>query len=480
MSEIKRLNDYQREVPKSYAEGMLVPGIMYIDDELFNSIKNEGSISQVVNSTMLPGIVKAAIAMPDMHYGYGLPIGGVVATDAENGVIVPGGVGFDINCGVRLLVTNLEKDDVKFKVQDIINDLHRTIPAGVGEGGPIKLSKSELKKVCQKGARWSIEHGAGSENDAHYIEEGGTLDGAEPDFVSDKAFERGARQLGTLGSGNHFLELQYISEIYDPATADTFGIRENQVALMIHTGSRGFGHQICTDYLALMNRCLDKYKIHVPDRQLCCVPVNSKEGESYYKAMASAANYAWANRQYLVKYVFDVMLDVLEISPKELGLRTLYDVAHNIVKKETHIVDGKKMRLAVHRKGATRAFPKGALPKDSPFYNTGHPVIVPGSIGTDSYILAGTQKGLENTFGSSCHGAGRVMSRHQAIKQAKGRSISRELEDIGIIARAVSNKTLIEEMPDAYKDIDKIVNVMHGAGIAMKIARLSPLGAIKG
>jgi len=480
MKDVRKVNKFEWEIPKSYHEGMLVPGKIFADDILFKGIEIDGSIKQVVNSAMLPGIVKSAIAMPDMHYGYGLPIGGVVATDVENGVIVPGGVGFDINCGVRLMVTDLEKKDVAPGIEKLINTLHNRVPAGLGGSGPLKLSRKELSKVCRMGAKWSIGQGAGSENDLHYIEENGAIDGAEPEVISSKAFERGAKQLGTLGSGNHFLEIQYVSEIFNHDIAQTFGIHEGQVAIMIHTGSRGFGHQVCTDYLALMNQCLSKYRIDVPDRQLCCVPANSPEGRSYYKAMACAANYAWANRQYIASYVNDVLLKVLHISPGALGLRTLYDVAHNIVKKEVHFVDGGKKILAVHRKGATRAFPKGLLPKDSPYHHTGHPVIVPGSMGTDSFVLVGTQKGLDEAFGSSCHGAGRVLSRHKAIKQAKGRSIANELEDIGIIARAASKRTLVEEMPEAYKDIDRIVDVMQGSGLTMKIAKLSPMGAIKG
>ena len=478
--QLKKIDDYRWEIPISYKEGMRVPGIIYTDETLLKAIQADQSIEQVANGAFLPGILKASLAMPDMHFGYGLPIGGVVATDINDGVVSPGGTGYDINCGVRLVRSNLLLKDIKEKIKELVNNLYSEIPTGVGSKGKINLSRQEEMELLIKGAGWAVERGHGTKDDLEHTEANGCLSGADPDKVSDRAYERGKRQSGTLGSGNHFLEIQYVDEIYDKKAASIMNIEKGSVAVMIHSGSRGFGHQVCTDYLEVMETAIDKYGIKLPDRQLACAPINSPEGQDYLSAMRAAANYAWANRQFLMVWTRDVFMKTLGLSPKNLGMDLIYDVAHNIVKIEDHIVNGKKKMVAVHRKGATRAFPPGHPETPSAYKEIGQPVIIPGDMGRASYILVGTQRAMDETFGSTCHGAGRCLSRHAAIKATKGRAIHRELEEKGIYCRAAGRETLREEFPEAYKDVTEVVNVVHNAGISKKVARLKPLGVIKG
>ena len=475
-----RLDDYRWEVPLDYKAGMRVHGIIYANDALMEGIRQDESIEQVANAAMLPGIVKASLAMPDMHFGYGLPIGGVVATRMQDGVITPGGVGFDINCGVRILKTNLSRADIKDKVRVLIEGMYAAIPTGVGAKGPLKLSTDEFNRMLVKGARWAVDKGYGTQDDLDHIEAKGCIEGADPDRVSEKAYERGKSQLGTLGSGNHFAEVQYVQRLFDEKLANALGLFEGQIMVMIHTGSRGFGHQVCTDYLRVMEQSVRKYGFSLPDRQLACAPIDSPEGKEYLAAMRAAANFGFTNRQMIMHWTRETFMQVLGISPRELGMQLIYDVAHNIVKFEEHEVDGKKMTLAVHRKGATRAFPPGHPETPAIYKDIGQPVIIPGDMGTNSYILVGTEQGMRETFGSTCHGAGRVMSRAAAVRACKGRAIERELEDIGIIARYTGRDALKEEIPEAYKDIDQVVDVVHNAGIARRVAKLKPMGVIKG
>lgn len=476
---VQKLDDYRWLLPQDYKPGMRVPGIIYADESLMEAIMKDLSLEQVANGAFLPGIVKASFAMPDIHQGYGLPVGGVVATDIRDGVVSPGAVGYDINCGVRLLRTELTQEDVRPHLKELVLALFHEIPTGVGSRGRIRLSKKEAEEPLLKGAAWAVQRGYGEAADLARIESGGCLDGAEPEAVSHKAFERGSSQLGTLGSGNHFLEVQTVAEIYDPHAAGVLNLFEGQVTVMIHTGSRGLGHQVCTDYLVDMERAIIKYGIDLPDRQLACTPWNSPEARAYLGAMRAAANFAWTNRQCLAHWTKEVLLKVLGISPRVLGLSTVYDVAHNIVKVEEHEVEGKRMKLAVHRKGATRAFPPGHPELPAYYRAIGQPVLIPGDMGRASFVLVGTGA-MAQTFGSTCHGSGRVMSRHAAIRAAKGRAIHRELEDQGIIVKASGRESLAEEMPEAYKDAAQVVAVVHRAGLSRMVARLRPMGVIKG
>jgi len=480
---INKTAPYRWEIPIGTVPGMRVPGIIYADDLLMENIRKDQSARQVANGATLPGIVKASRAMPDMHFGYGLPIGGVVATDVESGgIISPGGTGYDINCGVRMAVTNLDREDLAEKdcLKKLVDSLFSRVPSGVGSKGPIKLNRKEMEKVLTKGARWAVEQNLGEPEDLCHTEEEGCMKGADPAALSGRAMERGAPQQGTLGSGNHFVEVQYVEEVFHGAAADAFGVRPGQIVIMIHSGSRGLGHQVCTDALEVMNRAVRKYGIDLPDQQLVCAPFFSREGQDYWKAMKCAANYAWANRQCLMHRVREAMQEFFRMGPSDLGFRLLYDVAHNIVKLEEHEVQGKKLLLAVHRKGATRSFPPGHPEIPERYRPYGQPVIIPGDMGTSSYLLKGTDGGMKETFGSSCHGAGRVLSRHAAIRAAKGREIHRELENAGIYVRAAGKMSLKEEMPEAYKDVSAVVDVVHNAGIAQKVAKMRPLCVIKG
>ncbi len=479
LEKLRRVDDTRIEIPADYKPGMRVKGIIYVDEVLEKELETQ-SIEQVANVATLPGIIKSSMAMPDVHTGYGFAIGGVAAFDLKEGIVSPGGVGYDINCGVRLLRSNLKKEEVVPRIKDLVGALYNEIPSGVGSKGKIRLGPEDERKLITKGARWAVEQGFGDAEDLEKIESGGCIKGADPSLISRKAYERGRAQQGTLGSGNHFLEVQYVDEIYDEGAANSLGLYKDQITVMIHTGSRGFGHQVCTDFLEVMERAISKYKIELPDKELACAPYESPEAQDYLAAMRAAANYAWANRQCIMHWAREAILKVFDISPKKLGMALIYDVAHNIAKIEEHFVNGKKMKLVVHRKGATRAFPPGHPELPEIYRHIGQPVLIPGDMGRASYVLLGTEKAMKETFGSTCHGAGRVMSRHQAIRRAKGRAIWREMEDKGIIVRSAGRETLAEEMSEAYKDVSNVVDVVHNAGISKKVARLRPMGVIKG
>ncbi|MDI6786250.1 MAG: RtcB family protein [bacterium] len=476
-----RVDEYRWQIPKSFRTGMKVPGLIYADEELLHHIRMDKTPEQVANVAHLPGIVKYSLAMPDIHWGYGLPIGGVAAFDINaGGIISPGGVGSDINCGVRALTTKLKIEDIKDYIEEIVQALFYAIPSGLGSKGRIKLTKKELEEVLTKGSKWAIKKGYGEAQDLLHTEEEGALPNANPDNISDRAYERGLRQLGTLGSGNHFLEIQVVEEIYEKNVASIFNLKKDYIVIMIHSGSRGLGYQVCEDYLRFMREVSEKYKIYPPDRQLCCAPLNSPEGKKYHSAMSSAANYAWANRQCIMYWTKEVFGKVLQASPNDLNIQLLYDVAHNIGKIEEHEVAGKKLTLCVHRKGATRAFPAGHKNVPEKYKTVGQPVIVPGDMGRSSFILIGTEKGMEETFGSACHGAGRLMSRTKALETTRGNKVIEDLHKKGIVIKSASYKTIAEEMPEAYKDVSDVVNVLHEAGICRKVAKLRPLGVVKG
>ena len=477
---LEKVDQFRWRIPKSYRSGMRVDGVVYASEDMLEAILSDKALDQVANVAALPGIVKHSLAMPDIHWGYGFPIGGVAATDVdEGGVISPGGVGFDINCGVRLVRSNLFEKDVRPRLKDLVSALHNEVPAGVGSKGDIKISAHDERKLLAQGSRWVVEHGYGRAEDLDNTEERGEIKGADPDGVSPRAYERGKNQSGTLGSGNHFLEIQAVDTIYDKDLADAFGLEKDQVTLMIHSGSRGLGYQVCDEYAREFIHALSKYGIDVPDKQLACAPVNSPEGKAYLGAMRCAANYAWANRQCLMHLARGVFEKVFRMGPDDLGMDLIYDVAHNIAKIEKHNVDGKEKTLCVHRKGATRAFPPGHPELPAKYQKTGQPVIIPGDMGRNSYLLVGTE-GAKETFYSTCHGAGRLMSRSAAIRIGRGRSIARELEDKGIIVKSSGRETLAEEMPEAYKDVNQVVNVVHGAGISKRVCRMRPIGVIKG
>ena len=476
---LHRTGTYTWELPAT--GGMLVPGRIFADAPLMDALSGDGSLGQVTNVAHLPGILCCSLAMPDIHFGYGFPIGGVAAFDVEQGVVSPGGVGYDINCGVRLLATDLVAADLEGKIKAVVDQLFRDVPSGVGSSGAIaKLSRREMGRLLVDGAGWAVKQGYGSRADLDRTEDGGALPGADPEAVSARAYARGQDQVGTLGSGNHFLEIQVVDEIFDPEAANAFGLRKGQVTVMIHCGSRGFGYQVCDDHLATMAEASRRYGISLPDRQLACAPVTSPEGRAYLAAMACAANYAWANRQMIMHLAEGALLKALRIGPKDLNLRLVYDVAHNIAKLETHEVDGRQVRACVHRKGATRAFGPGRPEVPADYRTIGQPVLIPGDMGTASFVCKGTAAALATTFGSTCHGAGRLLSRSQALKRAKGRSIAGELAAMGVVVRSQGEKTLGEEMPEAYKDIEQVVSVMDGAGVSPRVARLRPLGVVKG
>lgn len=476
--ELKRIDENRWEIPRT--GGMRVPGIIYASERLMHDIGTDESPRQVANVAHLPGIVNYSLAMPDVHWGYGFPIGGVAAFDLQEGIVSPGGVGYDINCGCRLMTTKLTLDDISHRLKELVVALFQNIPSGVGSQGSLKLSVNEEKKVLQLGTRWAVEHGYGLPEDLEATEDGGMIKDADPEKVSVRALERGKAQLGTLGSGNHFLEIEVVDEIFDSHVAAAFGLEKGQVAVMIHSGSRGLGYQVCDDYLAEMVRHIGELDFVLPDRQLACAYLNSKHGRDYLAAMACAANYAWANRQMLMHWTREIIARTLRKSPREIGMRLLYDVCHNIAKIEKIPLAGKEVALCVHRKGATRAFPPGhpALPER--YRSVGQPVLIPGDMGSGSYVLAGTEKAYNETFGSACHGAGRVMSRSKATKISKGRAIAREMADKGVIVMASGRGTLREELPEAYKNLDEVVEVVHRAGISRKVARLRTLGCIKG
>ncbi len=476
--ELKQISPYCYEIPKSGS--MNVPGRIFMSSRMADNLHQEEALKQVANVATLPGILKASMAMPDMHWGYGFPIGGVAAFDWDTGVISPGGVGYDINCGVRLAGTGLEEKEVRPVLDRLVEALYQNIPSGVGSTGPVKLSAKEVMKVLREGGRWAVRQGLGNPSDVDRTEDGGCMPEADPSVISERALQRGVKQLGTLGSGNHFLEVGVVDEIFDEATARTFGLFQNQVTVMLHSGSRGLGYQVCDDSLAFMARHVKTLGIQLPDRQLACAMIQSEAGRRYFAAMACAANYAWANRQILLHRARETFQQVLGIGPRDLAMHQVYDICHNIAKREEHMVDGKLRTVCVHRKGATRAFPPGHPAICEAYRKVGQPILIPGDMGTASYVMAGTQTAMDESFGSTCHGAGRVLSRTAAKKKSKGRAIHRELADKGILVRWTGRSTLAEEMPDAYKDIDVVVDAVHGAGLSKKVARLRPIGVIKG
>ncbi len=463
-------------------QGMRVPGKVFASEKMMEDIiREEESLQQVINVAMLPGIQKYSLAMPDIHWGYGFPIGGVAATDVEEGVISPGGVGYDINCGVRVARTNLEISDIRPSLEKLVQRLFQNVPTGVGASGAIhRLSGKEMNRVLRQGARWCVENGFGSPQDLECTEENGCLESADPDAVSSRAKERGQTQLGTLGSGNHFLEVQMVEELFDPQAAAALGLFPGQIVVMIHCGSRGVGHQICEEHLRVLGQASQKYGIHLPDRQLACAPIRSREGREYLAAMAAAANFAWANRQVIMCKAKQSFLETLDISERDLGFRLIYDVCHNIAKFEKHDIDGQERTVCVHRKGATRAFPPGHPLTPPPYQNVGQPVLIPGDMGRYSFISVGQPPAMTESFGSSCHGAGRIKSRNQAKKEAQGRDLMAEMRKMGVVVQARGMRTVAEEMPFAYKDVATVVDVMHRAGISKKVAKLVPVGVIKG
>lgn len=475
---LEKLDAYRWLLPKT--GGMRVPGRIYASPLLIEAIRKDQSLVQVANVATLPGIVGASIAMPDIHWGYGFPIGGVAAFLPDEGVISPGGVGYDINCGCRLMTTSLRASEVRPLLRELVNALFRDIPAGVGGTGAIHLSPKDHARVSREGAAWAVRNGYGSPADLERTEDGGTMKGADPGVLSERAVKRGLHQLGTLGSGNHFLEIQAVDLVFEEEIARAFGLWEGQLTVQIHTGSRGFGHQVCDDFLKEMSHRVSSYGIDLPDRQLACAPLGSELARRYMSAMACAANFAWANRQVLMSRARETLLTTLAVSPSELAMELLYDVCHNIAKMEKHDVDGIPINLCVHRKGATRALPPGHPDLPSLYRETGQPVLIPGDMGTHSFVLAGAPGAMKETFASSCHGAGRIMSRGQAVKRSKGRAIHRELEDKGIFVQSRGKKTLREEMPEAYKNVSQVVEAVHQAGLARTVARLRPLGVIKG
>jgi tRNA-splicing ligase RtcB len=479
--QLTKIDDYRWKIPENYKTGMRVPGLIYSSKEMLESICDEQTPEQVANVAFLPGIVGYSLAMPDIHWGYGFPIGGVAAMDVKDGVVSPGGVGYDINCGVRLLRTDLTEAEVRPRINELVNELFLNVPSGLGSEGKIKVNQKEMNRLMVEGAHWAVKRGLGSEEDLDVTEEGGCLGGANPDKISDKAAKRGTPQAGTLGSGNHFLEVQVVKEIFDYHIANIMGITEiGQVLVLIHTGSRGFGHQVCTDHLRVMEQAISKYRIKLPDRQLACAPIDSPEGQDYLGAMACAANYAWANRQCIAHWVRESFSKIFGKSSEKLGMRQIYDVAHNIAKIEEHTIDGRKVKVCVHRKGATRSFPAGH--KDIPrcYNEVGQPVLVPGDMGRCSFVAVGTEKAMKESFGSTCHGAGRVLSRGAAKRSIRGADVIRELESRGIIVKTGSIFELAEEASQAYKDVTEVIDVVHQAGISKKVAMAIPMGVIKG
>jgi tRNA-splicing ligase RtcB (3'-phosphate/5'-hydroxy nucleic acid ligase) len=478
--DFRRINDYIWELPKDYDDRMKVPARILGNHQVFEAAFGDRSIEQLVNVAMLPGIVKFAMAMPDMHQGYGFPIGGVAAFDKDEGIISPGGVGYDINCGVRMLASRLDYEEVKPHLGDLATVLYQTCPSGVGGEGAVRLSHKELEQVLEQGSGWAKRVGYATDDDLQRTESRGQLPGARAGAVPDRARERGLPQMGSLGSGNHFLEIDVVDAIYDADTADAFGLYENQIVVQIHCGSRGLGHEVCSQYLRQLQDAPRRYGFTIPDRELAAAPFNSKEGQSYMAAMAAAANYAFANRQVLAHRVRLAFEQVLAGKVDGWQLQQVYDVTHNVAKLEEHEVDGRKRSLVVHRKGATRAFPAGHPDLPDIFQATGQPVLVPGSMGTASYVLAGNPASLELSFGSSCHGAGRTMSRKAATREVRGEQVRSELERQGVAVRAQSMRGLAEEAPLAYKDVSMVVDSVHGSGIARKVARVRPVGVIKG
>ena len=478
---LERVNDHLWRIPKSYKPGMLVDGLIYANDQLIDAVCGDQAPEQVANVATLPGIQMASLAMPDIHWGYGFTIGGVCATDPEEeGVISPGGVGYDINCGVRMVRTNLRFEDISPVLNKLVEALFKTVPTGMGREGNYRFEPKELRRMLADGPRYLLKRGLAVESDIDFTEAKGRLDGAEPENVSERALERGKDQCGTLGSGNHFMEVQVVDEVWDEAAAQVLGLKKDQICVMIHSGSRGLGYQVCDDALKLLRGVPQKYGINLPDQQLACAPILSPEGQHYLGAMRAAANYAWCNRQLLMWQAREVFAKVFNRPWEELGMSLLYDVAHNIAKCETHTVNGVEKEVWVHRKGATRAFPPGHPEIPAIYRGVGQPVIIPGDMGRASWVLVGQQGSMEQTFGTTCHGAGRALSRTAALKLSQGRRIDQELAEKGVIAMAASWKGLAEEQPAAYKNVDHVVEVVHQANLSKKVARMRPIGVIKG
>jgi tRNA-splicing ligase RtcB len=474
---LERIDAVRFRIPRDERRGMRTGVLVFGSEAILEQIGGDLSLEQAMNVATLPGIVGPSLAMPDIHQGYGFPIGGVAATDYEHGVVSPGGVGFDINCGVRLVRTPLAADEVRPRMHDIVNQVFRDIPCGTGGAGHVKITPKQLDEVLVKGAQWAIENGYGEESDAEFCEERGRLEGADPDHVSARAKERGLPQLGTVGSGNHFLEIQYVESVHDAEAARVLNIAEGQVVVLIHCGSRGLGHQVCTDYLAQMGAAMKRYNISLPDRQLACVPIASAEGQAYLAAMRAAANFAWANRQAILHFLRG---SLRQLFGKSLQAELVYDVCHNIAKRERHVVEGRKRDVLVHRKGATRAFPPGHREIPAAYRSIGQPVLIPGSMGTASWVLVGAEGAMQESFGSVCHGAGRLMSRTAARKGRDVREVLSKLEQAGVFARSETRDGILEEVPEAYKDVDEVIDVVQQAGLARKVARLRPMGVIKG
>ena len=474
--EIQAMDALRYRIPRDASRGMRTDVVVYASAALMEHIRQDKSLDQAMNVATLPGIAGPSLAMPDIHQGYGFPIGGVAAMDFENGVVSPGGVGFDINCGVRLVRTNLSEADVRPQLRELINQIFRDVPCGTGGEGFVKIGARDLDRVLVEGARWMVANGYGEARDAEFAEAGGALEGAGPAAVSERARERGLPQLGTLGSGNHFLEVQYVEELHDEAAARAYGLRKEQVVVLIHSGSRGLGHQVCTDYVAVMNRSQAKFGITLPDRQLACGPIHSAEGEQYLAAMCAAANFAWANRQGILHFLRGAFHRVFAGARLDL----IYDVCHNIAKRERYEIEGRRRDVLVHRKGATRAFPPGHREIPADYRAVGQPVFIPGSMGTASWVLAGSDGAVRETFGSVCHGAGRLMSRTAVRRGRNAREEQQKLEERGILVRSETKDGILEELPEAYKNVDEVIEVVHKAGLARKVARLRPMGVIKG
>ena len=478
--DFRRLSPYLWELPRGARGDMNVAARLYADEELFAAAFEDRSAEQLVNTTTLPGIVAYALAMPDIHQGYGFPIGGVAATRLPSGAISPGGVGYDINCGVRVLTSQISEEEIRPHLDSLMTALFHDVPSGVGRGHASALASGQLDQIMEKGASWAVSHGYGTGEDLAHTEERGTMSGANPASVSARAKSRAKDQLGSLGSGNHFLEIGVVDRVYDPAVAARFGLVEGNVVLWIHSGSRALGHQVCTDHVRELQSASQRYGIRLPDRELACAPLDSPEGKRYFEAMVCAANFAWANRQMMTHLARLAFERVLAGKVRDFHLRLLYDVAHNIAKIEEHTVDGQRMKLCVHRKGATRAFGPGSIGVPEAFRDLGQPVLIPGSMGSASYVLVGTETAMKETFGSTCHGAGRVLSRHAAKRAITGQQLRQDLAAEGIVVKAESMSGLAEEAPDAYKDIDRVVEVVHQADLARKVARTRPIGVMKG
>ena len=476
----KKIGEMEYIIEPDSTNGMKVPIRIFANESLLTKMTTDRTIWQATNVASMPGIVGHAVVLPDGHEGYGFPVGCVAAMDAKEGMISPGGVGYDINCGVRLVRTNLMESDVRPQIKELVTDLFNSIPSGVGSKGAIRLSQSQLDEVLVRGVQWAIDNGYGTSEDAEACEESGQMENADPNKVSDRARKRGAPQLGSLGSGNHFLELQRVEEVHDEEAAKRMGIEKGHITILIHCGSRGFGHQVCSDYLRTSERALAKYNIKLADRELACVPNNSEEGESYRKAMFSALNFAWSNRQMITHWTRKSFERVLKQSESDLEMNLVYDVAHNIAKVENHKIDGKERSVVVHRKGATRAFPANRDEVPKKYRDLGQPVFIPGSMGTSSWILLGQPNSMNLTFGSTAHGAGRMMSRTKARKSFTESQVKKSLSDKGIFVKSLTRDGVVEETPQAYKDVNAVVHVSHELGIATKVAKLVPIGVIKG